>query len=302
MLIKRLASAAVIVSCVLLLVGLDHYLGRAGVLNRPGLILALVSVIVVTVAAGELAVIWRRANIAVDVGWVIFVTGLAGTAACLPLWAPDLTRHLAGGCFESWVFGLTISTAIFFALEMIRLESVPNQSNRLGRHLMIVVYLTMPLAFLVALRTSHSDNNYGMAAFLAVVVTVKLSDVGAYFVGKTWGRRPLAPRLSPKKTIEGAIGGMAGGVLGAAIMWIAVAPLCFALASPPLWFALCYGVLVSAAGMFGDLAESFIKRDAHTKDSSNWLPGLGGVLDIIDSLIFALPIAHLLLTKGQALS
>jgi phosphatidate cytidylyltransferase len=122
-----------------------------------------------------------------------------------------------------------------------------------------------------------------------------MGDTGAYTVGRIFGRHKMAPRLSPGKTIEGAVGAIIFACLGA---WLsfrylipAMSPTEIPAAIPGGWAI--YGVLVGVVGLFGDLAESFIKRDVGRKDSSTWMPGFGGVLDILDSLLLAAPVAWL---------
>ena len=120
------------------------------------------------------------------------------------------------------------------------------------------------------------------------------SDIGAYAVGRTMGRHKLIPRVSPGKTVEGAIGGVVVTVL---VCWAYVR---FALvphaqlALGPL-DTLIFAIVISVAAQVGDLAESLIKREAGVKDSSHIIPGHGGVLDRFDSLLFVLPVAYLLL-------
>jgi phosphatidate cytidylyltransferase len=124
-----------------------------------------------------------------------------------------------------------------------------------------------------------------------VAATTWAADIGAYYVGRAWGRRPLAPRVSPKKTVEGAL----GGVLAAALLG--------ALGSGWAW-RLPWGPAVGAAallaliGMLGDLAESAVKRAAGVKDSGALIPGHGGVLDRLDSLVFATPALYGLAWMG----
>jgi phosphatidate cytidylyltransferase len=123
-----------------------------------------------------------------------------------------------------------------------------------------------------------------------------MGDIGAFTVGKICGRTKLAPRLSPGKTIEGAIGGLVFACFGSWVALAVIAPLIAPLPSgwvPPGRGWLIYGVAVGATGMVGDLAESLIKRDMGTKDSSLWLPGFGGVLDLLDSVLLAAPVAYL---------
>jgi phosphatidate cytidylyltransferase len=127
-------------------------------------------------------------------------------------------------------------------------------------------------------------------AFVAFVTWA--SDIGAYYVGSRWGRRPLAPRVSPKKSVEGLLGGIAGAlvVAGAGCAWI------WPMLSPgaALWMA---GAL-ALVGVMGDLVESVIKRAAGVKDSGSTIPGHGGVLDRLDSLIFAAPALYAMVRLG----
>ncbi len=120
--------------------------------------------------------------------------------------------------------------------------------------------------------------------FLVIVATYA-GDSGAYFVGKKFGRHKLAPRISPNKTWEGAIGGLAASVAGVEIFQV------LALTGLYAWEAVLLAVAVGAAAQIGDLVESMIKRRADVKDSASYLPGHGGMLDRIDSLLFALPVA-----------
>jgi phosphatidate cytidylyltransferase len=112
------------------------------------------------------------------------------------------------------------------------------------------------------------------------------SDTLAFFVGRALGRRKLAPQISPGKTVEGAAGGLLGGVAGALLVrW-------FGLPELPLGHALLLGVLVAALGVAGDLVESLLKRWAGVKDSGGLLPGHGGMLDRLDSLLFGAPVLY----------
>lgn len=130
----------------------------------------------------------------------------------------------------------------------------------------------------------------GLIPLALLLVVAKGSDTGAYTVGRILGRHKLWPKLSPNKTVEGAIGGLAFGVLGALL----VVGLCRWWAVPMLGWgaAVGYGVLVGLAAQLGDLMESMMKRDSLRKDASKALPGFGGVLDVMDSLLFAGPVAY----------
>ncbi|MEO6810638.1 MAG: phosphatidate cytidylyltransferase, partial [Isosphaeraceae bacterium] len=114
---------------------------------------------------------------------------------------------------------------------------------------------------------------------------------GAYTFGRLAGRHKLWPRLSPKKTVEGALGGLFVAVMAALIV-VAVARYVFHFHTLSWPAAIGYGVVVGSAAQLGDLMESMIKRDCARKDASDALPGFGGVLDVMDSLLFAGPIAY----------
>lgn len=132
----------------------------------------------------------------------------------------------------------------------------------------------------------------GRQLVLYLVVVVKSSDVGAYLVGKKFGRHKLVPRLSPKKTWEGLAGGLALGVVSSMVFaacggWC-VGTLCMG----PI-HAFVLGLLLTGVGVLGDLFESLIKRACDVKDSGTLIPGMGGVLDVLDSLLFAAPALYL---------
>jgi len=136
----------------------------------------------------------------------------------------------------------------------------------------------------------------GIFFMLFALTCVVLCDAGAYFAGHAWGRRKFAPKISPSKTVEGALGGVVAGTAGGvvtklifdffwpemsrALPWVAAVPM---------------AVVVSVAGMVGDLVESLLKRDAQTKDTGHLLPGMGGVLDRIDSPLLGIPIMYYML-------
>jgi phosphatidate cytidylyltransferase len=125
----------------------------------------------------------------------------------------------------------------------------------------------------------------GLAWMLLVILAVWVGDTSAFLVGRTWGRRLLLPRVSPKKTVLGGISGLAGSAfVGAiAVSW-------FGLGVSPLGGA-GIGIVLGVIGQIGDLAESLLKRQAGVKDSGTFIPGHGGILDRVDALLFALPVA-----------
>jgi phosphatidate cytidylyltransferase len=125
-----------------------------------------------------------------------------------------------------------------------------------------------------------------------LLVVTKITDIGAYFGGNLWGRRKLAPNISPKKTIEGAVVGLGCAVLASFIFHLCSEYTRYFRLGVYEWVFL--GLILGAVGQFGDLSESLLKRDANKKDS-NALPGLGGVLDSLDSILFTAPIIYIYL-------
>jgi phosphatidate cytidylyltransferase len=147
-----------------------------------------------------------------------------------------------------------------------------------------LLYIAIPLGALVAIHIFG-----GRGAVLLLVFAIVVSDSAQYYSGRTFGRHPLAPRLSPKKTIEGAI----GGVVVAPVALYFAGPYLVPPVAPAAVAAL--GIALVGFGIAGDLFESMIKRAADLKDSSALIPGHGGVLDRIDALLFATPPFYLFL-------
>jgi len=144
--------------------------------------------------------------------------------------------------------------------------------------------------FLMALRVkdaARSEFRGSTMVIVTILLVVKFTDIGAYFVGRAIGRHKLIAWLSPGKTWEG----LAGGVLCAALAGVACAPWTVHL---PWWKGLVFGAVIGGVGQLGDLLESLMKRDAQVKDSGRLVPGFGGVLDVIDSPLLAAPFAYLL--------
>ncbi|MFD6751881.1 phosphatidate cytidylyltransferase [Micromonospora gifhornensis] len=150
---------------------------------------------------------------------------------------------------------------------------------------LIAVYVPFLGGFAALLASSPDD---GALRILVTLVAVVLSDTGGYAAGANFGKHPMAPTISPKKSWEGFAGSVGAAALGSALLlWLLfdVAP----------WWGAVFGVAVSCAAVLGDLAESMIKRDLGVKDMSNLLPGHGGLMDRLDSVLFAVPTAYLLL-------
>jgi len=153
-----------------------------------------------------------------------------------------------------------------------------------------LLYIAVPVGMILGILYMNGVDGRWWLTYLLVVT--KITDIGAYFAGSLWGRMKLAPSISPKKTIEGAVFGLVCALLASYIFHIASD-----YASPfhlGMYEWLFLGLLLGAVGQFGDLSESLLKRDANKKDS-NALPGLGGVLDSLDSILFNAPIIYIYL-------
>ena len=140
------------------------------------------------------------------------------------------------------------------------------------------------------------DPNSGAFLLIFTLSAVVLCDAGAYFAGRAWGKRKLAPKISPGKTVEGALGGIAAGTI-AALLCKGVFDLWWPDLSRGLPWALAVPIalVLATVGMIGDLVESLLKRDAAQKDAGSLLPGMGGVLDRIDSALLAIPVMYYLM-------
>ena len=291
MLTKRLISSAIIVSLLLVLVAVDLKLGNDEWLSRPALILAPLLLLVVGLAAKELLDLFAGFPHRPPMLVVIPATLLALGFACVPMASADYPDDCPIGKSGWTLFGLAAAIGMIFVQEMFRYREPGQSITRIALSVLVVIYLGLLASFLLALRFFHS-NEWGMAALLSMIVVTKVSDAGAYAAGNLFGRHRLSPRLSPNKTVEGAVGAFVFGCLVSVLMFSFLFP--WLVGEPnttPLWAMLVYGVIVVIAGMLGDLAESLLKRDARQKDSSHWLPGLGGALDVLDSVLVAAPAA-----------
>lgn len=192
-------------------------------------------------------------------------------------------------------FSLLPAFVLFILIAASFLAFFKNRTNPLTNialTLFGILYLTIPLTCLIQINYFHYDSSAvdGRVWLAYVLVVSKMTDMGAYFIGKGIGRIKLAPYISPKKTVEGAIGGWLCALIAAAVFQSYF----FQGYDLTVWENLALATLLSAAAQFGDLAESLLKRDVGVKDSSH-LPGLGGMLDVVDSLVFTLPLMYFFL-------
>lgn len=155
-----------------------------------------------------------------------------------------------------------------------------------GANYFTIIYIGLLSAFVLGIRI-----DFGLWPLLMFIFVVKSADIGAYVIGASFGRHKFSPNISPSKTWEG----MAGALATAVIVGLLFAAGCDIMA---WWSAVIFGICFAFIGQAGDLVESMIKRDAEQKDSSNKVPGFGGILDIIDSPLFAAPFAYLFFMFG----
>lgn len=209
--------------------------------------------------------------------------GVFGTAlivASLPMWPQT---PWPGGSWREAV--LTVAVGYFLVMEVMRPGERPLE--RIVYSLFGLLYVPWLLGYFLLLRYSP-DAGDGLLYFALPLLATFAADIGGYFGGHFFGRRKLAPEVSPGKTVEGAVGGLAFSFVTVLVMTQLT----------QIWSpldALLYSVLVAGASQLGDLAESLLKRALKTKDSGSSLPGHGGFLDRLDSLLFAVPATYLFL-------
>ena len=205
--------------------------------------------------------------------------------ASLPVTYPGMQPLFEGVSWREVLLGM-------FAFYLIALEVMrPNQNSMYSVIFTLFGYLYIPWLFgyVITLRYTP-DGVLGLWYLMLPMLAIIASDVGAYVVGKLFGRRKLAPQLSPNKTLEGAFGG-----LGLAIFIVTATAYgleYWRSIQVDLYDAILFSVLVASAAQLGDLFESLIKRWAGVKDAGGLLPGHGGVLDRIDSMLFAVPVTY----------
>jgi phosphatidate cytidylyltransferase len=231
--------------------------------------------------------------------WIVYGGAVLVVAASgVPHLWPDYPSDCPVGTLGWPLAGLTGAMLAAFVGEMLRYEKPAGLTRDLALAVFGVAYVGLLLSFLVQLRFVDGGASGGVP-LISMLVIVKLGDIGAYTVGRLVGRHKMAPRLSPGKTIEGLAGGLAFACGGSCLLFYTVVPWLVAdAAAVSLGGVLVYGAVLGLAGVVGDLAESLLKRASGYKDSSAWMPGFGGVLDLLDSPLFAAPVAYVMWTVG----
>jgi len=181
---------------------------------------------------------------------------------------------------KGWEFLFIVLALLFLVIMQIKSRQHSGTIIGISTTIFGIIYISWSFSFLIKIR--YLEEGLGLLA--ALLLMTKICDIGAYLIGNRFGKHFLVPKISPHKTIEGALGGIFFSVLSA-------------LAFKPFlkfdyWQLVVLGIGISVLAQLGDLSESLIKRDCQVKDSGNIFPGMGGVLDQIDSLIFTAPVFY----------
>lgn len=161
-----------------------------------------------------------------------------------------------------------------------------------------LAYLAVPISCMIQIAYfNHTSTQDGRWWLFYLVAVTKMTDTGGFFIGKQFGRQKLAPYISPKKTWEGALGGLCCAIVTSFIIKL-ISLLFDAAFALTLWESIWLGACLGIVSQCGDLAESLLKRDGGIKDS-NQIPGLGGMLDVVDSLVFTAPLVYIFLQSQK---
>ncbi len=295
MLRYRLLSAFIIIGLSLCFVGLDAWLP----LNGHGYWMAPLGVYLIFGSAMECTALLRASPYGpIDQPALLGCGGII-LAALVPLYWPLSGSKYPSNCLLSEL-GWPMAAAVFalvgcFAWQFRNYQHGNKSFERAILSGWVSVYFGLCFAFWIATRLV-GESGWGLYLMVGIIVITKFSDAGAYFAGKMLGRRKLCPAVSPGKTIEGLIGGMLVATVVSWLYFSVGAPIAFK-GSGELkfhWLGIVgLGVIITLAGLFGDLLQSIFKREVQAKDSGKLLPGLGGLWDVTDSLLPAGAIAYL---------
>ncbi|WP_299469181.1 phosphatidate cytidylyltransferase [uncultured Gimesia sp.] len=220
---------------------------------------------------------------------------------CIAAWIPFLIPSLQDGQTNPQTLSLAlmavayaVSILLIFLKAAIRFQESGQSMETIGAEILSVSYLGFLLAMLAELRWVAGPET-GYLALGSLIISAKMGDIGGYTFGRLWGKAKLVPRLSPGKTWVGGYGAIFGAALGS-FLWFHFTPSLFHAewTAAPWYWSILFGALIGVVGLVGDLCESLIKRDVGKKDSAELLPGFGGLLDLLDSPLYAGPGAFLL--------
>jgi phosphatidate cytidylyltransferase len=299
---SRLITGPILALVLLAIVMVDNWLDGvelqgfwndlfAGKSHPPrGLVLFGLTLAIAPLAARELSNIFRANDIATRT-WLTTLATMTGLVLSYSI--PTRTAVSPGTETTTTIAIISTGMMLVFVIALLtfsRHRNVAGVVAAAGAVVFAMVYLGFMLGFLLALRRSHSA-----WIVVGVVVATKSCDTGAYFTGRAVGRHKLIPWLSPGKTWEGLVGGVVVAVIVG--MGLAAASRLLDEADHvPLYLGAVCGAVFALVGQLGDLAVSLFKRGAGIKDSSTILPGLGGVLDVLDSPLMVAPVAYWILT------
>jgi len=280
----RVLIGSVLIAVLVALFWLDLYWG--------GYFICLIAMVLTGAGLHEFFGMTRRVGLA-----PFEPTGVAFGVALLPyyLWSEVLPGWLGQKAFAALILAPLVALVLALMVRTcVRRAGLASQVRNIGVTVLGVLYIALPMTFLVQTRFL----NEGWNLILLVVAATKATDIGAYFAGVLFGRHKLAPRISPNKTVEGAV----GGVLASAIATAALAHgmTIHTLIDRGLPAILSFGLVLGVAAQIGDLTESVVKRSTGTKDSGNMLPAFGGVLDLVDSFLVSAPVSYFLLSLFAA--
>ncbi len=291
MLRYRLITGPILIVAILLVVWLDERIAAAGGSALRGVCVFAVGLLIAPLMARETAEMLTRVGVATR-AWLAMLTATGAYVGVALL--PSLSSPaMAVGIVATLLVAILLAGLMTFSSG----RNIRGVMAATGGLLVVSVYAGVLLAFWPLIRRDHS-------AWLLVgaVLTTKSCDIGAYFTGVSIGRHKLIPWLSPKKSWEGLIGGVLTATLvGALLAWYS-AGLTAVGDHLPVWLGALGGAMLGVVGQGGDLAESLFKRDAGVKDSGRILPGMGGVLDVLDSLLMAGPVVYWLLVVASLLA
>ncbi len=247
-------------------------------------------------------IIWTPYSLAV----LFYIVGLAGMLEYYSI-------AKIGGVHPQSILGAITATVLYWAIELVKLQWAntyvvslsipffmaifiselyrkrPDPFNNIGHTIIGIIYVMAPLALLnvftfeFTIDARHAGDQYRPEVVLGFFIILWLNDTGAYVFGRLFGKNKLFERISPKKTIEGAIGGGVVAIIGAVVIAGFTSDL-------SIFHWIMLGIIIVFSATFGDLVESLLKRSARVKDSSNLLPGHGGILDRFDGVLLSSPL------------
>lgn len=300
---RRLVIGPLLIALVVLMVWADQWLSTVAIpesspwsvfalkngFAAPGLVLLPVGCLVCARAAIELSRMYKAAGLAASRRVVVFAAIAGVITGGLSIGSPERSLGGEGGYMGAPALATAAALVVAFALLMhVRHKEIKGACGAAGSALMAFVYSGVVLGFIMAIRVEYSA-----WVVLGVILTAKSCDTGAYFTGVAIGKHKLIPWISPGKTWEGLIGGMCtSGAVGALLTLLAERWSDLqAFTHFSWWHGFVAGALLGLAAQVGDLSASVLKRDAGLKDSGRLLPGMGGIIDVIDSLVLAGPAA-----------